>query len=139
MRKLKIGGVWLLQGLMALAMTGSGVQKFTSPAWERMFRVWGYPDHFYAVIGVVETVCGLALLVPKLATPAALVLMIVMVGAGITQMTHGRNGVGELVFFSVLGVVAFARRAPWVRRSLGPLVPGSLPESLPGSVGRKGT
>lgn len=117
MRKLKIAGVWLLQALMAVAMTGSGVQKFTSPSWERMFRVWGYPDHFYLVIGVVETVCGLALLVPRVATPAALSLMVVMVGAAITQMTHGRDGVGELVFFTVLGVIAFARRSYWLRRS----------------------
>ena len=117
MRKLRIGGVWVLQGLMALAMTGSGVQKFTSPAWERMFRVWGYPDHFYAVIGIVEAVCGLALLVPRLATPAAITLMVVMVGAAITQMTHGRSGVGELVFFSVLGVVAFARRSYRIKAS----------------------
>ena len=117
MRKLKIAGVWLLQSLMAVAMTGSGVQKFTSPAWERMFRVWGYPDHFYAVIGIVETVCGLALLVPKLATPAALALMVVMLGAAITRLTHVGSGVGELVFFSVLGVIAFARRSHWVRSS----------------------
>ena len=117
MRQLKIAGVWLLQALAAFAMTGSGIQKFTSPAWERMFRVWGYPDHFYLVIGVVETVCGLALLVPKLAAPAALSLMVVMVGAAITQMTHGRNGVGELVFFTVLGVVAFLRRSYWLRNS----------------------
>lgn len=117
MRKLRIAGTWLLQALMAVAMTGSGVQKFTSPAWERMFRVWGYPDHFYMVIGVVETVCGLALLVPKLATPAALALMVVMVGAAITQMTHGRNGVGELVFFTVLAVIAYLRRSYWLRRA----------------------
>ena len=75
-----------------------------------MFRVWGYPDHFYLVIGAVEAVCGLALLVPRLATPAALSLMIVMAGAAVTQLTHGRNGVGELVLFTVLGIVAFARR-----------------------------
>ena len=43
---------------MAFAMTGSGIQKFTSPAWERMFRVWGYPDHFYLVIGGIEAACG---------------------------------------------------------------------------------
>jgi uncharacterized membrane protein YphA (DoxX/SURF4 family) len=117
MGKLKIGGVWLLQALMAVAMTGSGIQKFTSPAWERMFRVWGYPDHFYVVIGIVETLGGLALLVPRLATPAALGLMVVMVGAAVTRMTHGRSGVGELVFFSVLGVIAFARRSYWLRGS----------------------
>ena len=117
MRKLQIAGTWLLQVLMAVVMTGSGIEKFRSPAWERMFRVWGYPDHFYVVIGVVETVCGLALLVPKLATPAAATLMVVMVGAAITQLTHGRNGVGELVFFAVLGIVAYARRGYWLRRS----------------------
>ena len=120
MQKLRMGVVWLLQGLMAIAMTGSGIQKFTSPMWERMFRVWGYPDHFYIVIGVVETVCGIALLVPKLATPAAVSLMVVMAGAAFTQMTHGRNGVGELVFFTVLGVVAFARRGYWLRSQAAP-------------------
>ena len=115
MRKLHIAGTWLLQVLMAVVMTGSGIEKFRSPAWERMFRVWGYPDHFYIVIGLVETVCGIALLVPKLATPAAATLMVVMVGAAITQLTHGRNGVGELVFFSMLGLIAYARRTYWVR------------------------
>ena len=117
MRKLQIAGTWLLQVLMAVPMTGSGIEKFRSPAWERMFRVWGYPDHFYLVIGVVETVCGIALLVPKLATPAALTLMVVMAAAAITQLTHGRNGVGELVFFTVLGIVAYARRGYWLRGS----------------------
>ena len=118
MQRLRMAGVWLLQALMAFAMTGSGIQKFTSPAWERMFRVWGYPDHFYIVIGIVETVGGLALLVPKLAAPAALSLMIVMAGAAITQITRGgRNGFGELVFFTLLGVIAFARRGYWLRRN----------------------
>ena len=117
MRRVQMAGVWLLQVLMAIAMTGSGIQKFTSPAWERMFRVWGYPDHFYIVIGVVEALGGLALLVPRFATPAAALLMIVMAGAAITQLTHGGSGVGELVFFTVLGVIAYARRAYWVRRA----------------------
>jgi uncharacterized membrane protein YphA (DoxX/SURF4 family) len=133
MRKLKIVGVWLLQGLMAIAMTGSGIEKFTRPAWERMFRVWGYPDHFYMVIGAVEAVCGLALLVPRLATPAALSLMVVMAGAAVTQMTHGRNGVGELVFVTVLGIIAFARRrVSWLQ------VPGSRFQ-VPGSNLEPGT
>ena len=114
MRRVQIAGVWLLQALMALAMTGSGVQKFTSPAWERMFRVWGYPDHFYIVIGIVEALGGVALLVPRFASPAAVVLMIVMAGAAITRLTHGGSGVGELVFFTMLGLIAYARRAYWV-------------------------
>ena len=56
--KLKIVGLWTLSALMAFVMVASGIQKFTSPAWERMFRVWGYPDHFYAVIGVIEAAAG---------------------------------------------------------------------------------
>ena len=34
--------------------------------------------------------------------------MIVMAGAFVTQVTHGRNGVGELVFMTLLGIVAYA-------------------------------
>jgi uncharacterized membrane protein YphA (DoxX/SURF4 family) len=67
--KAKTIGLWVLQALMALAMVGPGVQKFTSPVWQRMFRVWGYPDHFYAVIGVIEVVADLGLLVPPSPRP----------------------------------------------------------------------
>ena len=119
--KPKTIGLWMLQALLALAMVGPGVQKFTSPTWQRMFRVWGYPDHFYAVIGVIEIAAGLGLLVPRIATPSAIVLMCVMVGAAITRITHGGSGVGEIVFFTLLGVIAYARRTasmlPRVRAS----------------------
>lgn len=107
---LKTGGLWILQALMALAMIGPGVQKFTNPAWQRMFRVWGYPEQFYLVIGVIEVVAGLGLLVPRAATPSALLLMCVMLAAAITRMLHGSSGVGELVFMTLLGVIAYARR-----------------------------
>jgi uncharacterized membrane protein YphA (DoxX/SURF4 family) len=113
--KLKTIGLWILQGLMALAMVGPGVQKFTSPAWQRMFRVWGYPEHFYAVIGVIEVIAGLGLLVPRVAMPSAIVLMCVMVGAAVTRIANGASGVGEVVFFTLLGIIAYARRAAWLR------------------------
>lgn len=116
MRKAKAIGVWLIQALMAVAMAGTGVQKFTVPAWERMFRVWGYPDHFYLVIGAVEVIGGVALLVPRLATPAAVILMVVMVAAAITRLTNGGSAVGELVFFALLGLIAWSRRGHWVKR-----------------------
>jgi hypothetical protein len=46
----------------------------------------------------------------------------VMVGAAITRITHGGSGVGEILFFTLLGVIAYARRSasmlpPWVRAS----------------------
>jgi uncharacterized membrane protein YphA (DoxX/SURF4 family) len=112
MKTLQVVGVWVLQALMALVMIGSGIEKFTGPMWQRMFRVWGYPEHFYLVIGAIETVAGLGLLIPRVATPSAILLMVVMAGAAVTQITRGgRNGVGEIVFFVLLGVVAYARRA----------------------------
>ena len=110
MRYLKIGGKWLLTILLAVVMIGPGSQKFTSNTWERMFRQWGYPDGFYLVIGAVEVLGGLGLLIPKLASYSAIVLMVVMIGAAATQvLAGGRNGVGEIVFATLLGVIAWLR------------------------------
>jgi len=126
MTKLKIVALWVVQALMALVMVGPGVQKFTSPVWQRMFRVWGYPDHFYLVIGAIEVVAGLGLLVPRLATPAALVLMCVMLGAAITRGLNGVNPVGELVFFTLLGVIAYARRPSFAARASRVAAPAAI-------------
>jgi putative oxidoreductase len=117
MTKLKIAALWAIQALMALVMVGPGVQKFTSPVWQRMFRVWGYPDHFHLVIGAIEVAAGLGLLVPRIATPSAVVLMGVMLGAAATRWSNGGSAVGELVFFALLGVIAYARRPVRAARS----------------------
>lgn len=102
--------LWIVSILLAVVMVGPGTQKFTSPTWERMFRAWGYPDHFYLVIGAIEVVCGVGLLIPKTASISGLVLSVVMIGAGITQrVSGGRNGVGEFVFAMLLLVIAYAR------------------------------
>jgi uncharacterized membrane protein YphA (DoxX/SURF4 family) len=126
MTKLKIVALWTIQALMALVMVGPGVQKFTSPVWQRMFRVWGYPDHFYLAIGAIEVVAGLGLLVPRLATPSALVLMCVMLGAAITRGLNGVSPVGELVFFSLLGVIAYARRPSFAARATRVAEPAAI-------------
>ena len=110
MKYLKTGSKWLLQLLLAIVMVGPGSQKFTSPIWERMFRTWGYPDGFYLVIGAVEVVAGIGLLIPRVASASAITLAIVMAGAAATHIIHGdRNGIGELVFMSLLLVVAVVR------------------------------
>jgi hypothetical protein len=123
MTLIKTIALWLVQVLLAVLMAGSGVDKFTGPTWQRMFRVWGYPEHFYLLIGGIEVVAGLGLLVPKTATPSALILMVVMIGASITQMLNGRNGVGELVLCSLLGIVAYARWPAWLK------LPRRIPEA----------
>lgn len=126
MKYLKTGGKWLLQVLLAILMVGPGSQKFTSPTWERMFRTWGYPDGFYLVIGAVEVVAGIGLLIPRVASASAITLAIVMAGAAATQIIHGdRNGVGELVFMSLLLVVAVVRWRDRIR--LTPKAPATAP------------
>jgi putative oxidoreductase len=110
MKYLKVGGLWLITLLLAVVMVGPGSQKFTSPTWERMFRAWGYPDGFYLVIGAIEVVAGIGLLIPKLASYSGITLSIVMIGAAATQiMRGGRNGVGEIVFAVLAGVIAWIR------------------------------
>lgn len=108
--------VWLVSALLAVAMVGPGVQKFTGPVWERMFRAWGYPEGFYLVIGAVEVVGGIGLLIPRIAAYCAASLSVVMIGAAITQVTQGgRNAVGEFVFAALLAIIAFVRRPDFAR------------------------
>jgi uncharacterized membrane protein YphA (DoxX/SURF4 family) len=107
----RVGSVilWVVTLLAATVMIGPGLQKFTGPTWQRMFRVWGYPEHFYLVVGAIEVLGGIGLLVPRLASACAVVLMIVMAAAAATHLLHGQSPVGDWVFFAMLGVVAFAR------------------------------
>jgi uncharacterized membrane protein YphA (DoxX/SURF4 family) len=109
MRRAKVVALWIVSILLAAVMVGPGLQKFTSPTWERMFRAWGYPDHFYLLIGAIEVAGGIGLLIPKTASASAVLLSIVMIGAAITQLLNGRNGIGEFVFAALLLLVAYAR------------------------------
>jgi putative oxidoreductase len=110
MKYVRTGATWLLQVLLAVLMAGPGWQKFTSPDWERMFRAWGYPDGFYLVIGAIQVVGGILLLVPRVASYSAMLLAVVMAGAAATQILRGgRNGVGEIVFMSLLVAIAALR------------------------------
>ena len=107
--KLTMIGLWVIQALMALAMVGPGVQKFTSPVWQRMFRVWGYPDHFYSSSAPSRLSRASACWChasPRLRDRAD----VRHGGRVVTQMTHGASGIGEIVFMTMLGVIAYARR-----------------------------
>jgi putative oxidoreductase len=101
--------LWVVTLLATVVMVGPGIQKFTGSTWQRMFRVWGYPEHFYLVIGAIEVVAGIGLLVPRLASTCAVVLMSVMAGAAATHVLHGQAPTGDCVFFLLLGIVAYGR------------------------------
>jgi uncharacterized membrane protein YphA (DoxX/SURF4 family) len=94
-----------------LMFVAAGARKFTSPMWQRMFERWGYPDGFYLVIGAVEVLAGLALLIPRIAAPAALVLIVIMIGAGATHVLHAeQRRLPQIVIMSLLlALVAYGR------------------------------
>lgn len=56
--------------------------------WPSMFEAWGYPNHVYLLVGVLELLAGFALLVPRVTGYAALTLAVVMCGAGLTHAVH---------------------------------------------------
>lgn len=105
--------LWVGQAALALVFLFAGAAKFTSPMWPRMFARWGYPDHFSLVVGAIEVAAGLALLVPRLAAPASIVLLVVMLGAGATHVVHDEfQRLPQIVVMSLmLGAVAYGRRA----------------------------
>jgi putative oxidoreductase len=124
MRNLKMAGTglsWIVQVLAAAAFVAIGTGKFVDPAWARRFERWGYPDGFYAVVGLLEVAGGLLLLVPKLSSYAAALLGAVMIGALATHWVHGETRMLPaplpwLAVFALIGIVRWRRawrpRAP---------------------------
>jgi len=122
MQRLRRIALWACQVALALMFVGAGGAKFGRPMWQRMFERWGYPDHFYLVVGVIEVAAGLALLVPRLASSASLVLIVIMIGAGATHVMHGetRRLPQIVVMLLLLSVVAYGRWRQALWRKIGP-------------------
>jgi putative oxidoreductase len=80
---------WSLAILLAALFLMVGVAKFVSPGWTVRFGAWGYPSWVVAVVGTIEVVGAILLIVPRVRVPAALLLVAVMMGAGITHAIHG--------------------------------------------------
>lgn len=117
MRIVKIVAVWTLQIFVGLMFVMVGVMKFQDPTWARSFARWGYPDGFYMVVGVLEAVGGAAMLVPRLTTYAALLLMTVMAGAVLTHLVYGelQRLPVPLVYLLVTALVGWLRRKSALR------------------------
>jgi putative oxidoreductase len=103
MTRVRLVVLWICQVALALLFLRAGWTKFTSPLWPRMFARWGYPDDFYLVIGTLEVAGALALLVPRTAAPAAVMLIVIMIGAGVTHALHGEwQRLTEIAVISVM-------------------------------------
>lgn len=92
MNRFRVIGVWILQFLIAALFVIQAIAKLSgSPAWVSRFHRWGYPEHFYLVVGTVELLAAIALLIPWLAKWGALALIVVMAGATATARRRVRR------------------------------------------------
>ena len=87
-RKAVAAGLWVLIVLELLGMGVAGVSKFQGDGWQRMFEGWGYAAWFALVIGAAEMSAALMLTARKLASYAAMLLIVIMLGAIWTVLTN---------------------------------------------------
>lgn len=111
---------WILQALLAAMFIYSGAHKLMDLAGTTsMFVGMGMPGWFAALIGGAELLGGIGLLVPRTVRPAALGLIIIMLGAVFmhaTKIPGGlANGVPALVCLALLLVVLMLRSRTAVR------------------------
>jgi putative oxidoreductase len=120
--RLKRVGLLLLEALLGIFFALQGIVKLSgSPAWVARFRGWGYPDHFYVVVGVAEVAGAGLLVLPKTRVYGAALLIAIMAGAAVTHLLHGEPQiVTALVLLTLLALVAVARvRSGGARRGAG--------------------
>ena len=113
--KIKIVGTWFLQIIMGLEFLLAGQAKFTRPeAWAKSFEKWGYPDHFYLVIGGLELLGAILIFFPKLASKAAIGLGIIMIGASLTHVFHQEwsRVVVTVIITALLALLYYLRKKP---------------------------
>ncbi|GAB3573472.1 DoxX family protein [Hymenobacter daeguensis] len=106
---------WILQALLAALFIFSGGHKLMDlPGTMKMFESMGLPGWFAGLIGGAEVLGGIGLLVPRTVRPAALGLIVVMIGAvymHATKIPGGlAKGVPAIVALLLLVVVYLLRR-----------------------------
>jgi uncharacterized membrane protein YphA (DoxX/SURF4 family) len=104
--------VWTLQILLAVLFLLQAWMKLSgSPAWIARFQRWGYPEHFYIVVGAIELLGAIALVVPRFTRVGTIALAVVMVGAAATHVFHREpQVVTTLVLLALLAIVFHSRR-----------------------------
>ena len=119
-------GLWIVTGLVSLIFFAAGIPKvfqivvYSDMMWR--FALWEYPKWLLVLVGVVETVGAIAVLVPRTAFSAALVLSALMIGAFVTHFTHheGRLMLAPIATLVLLYIIILNRKPRDLRfRKLG--------------------
>ncbi len=81
---------WVIQALLIILflMMGSG-KLMSDPEIVENFKRWDMPNNSHYIIGALEILGAIGLLIPRLAGLAAVGLILLMVGALFTHITHG--------------------------------------------------
>jgi putative oxidoreductase len=114
--------VWAISIALAAIFVVAGLPKLLGmdPVGLQAAAMRGFPQWIRVAVGIVELVGGIALLLPAIATPAALLLAFTMVPATITQFVSGEPGTWvPLTLLALLLLVAWRRNATSLRAEYG--------------------
>jgi putative oxidoreductase len=110
-------GVWLAALISAATFVMAGISKLAgAPQMVEEFHRFGYPDWFRVLIGAAEVGGAIALLVPRTAILASMMLGVIMAGAVTTHLRFGETlpAMVPLVLFVLVAAVGYARRPRWL-------------------------
>lgn len=101
-------GLWAVRILLSAQFVVGGVLKLTAdPAMVAMFEAIGAGQQLRLLIGACEVAGAVGLLVPRLARPAATGLVLLMVGAAVTNVVVLQTSPAvPLVLLALAAVVA---------------------------------
>src|SRR5712672_4817116 len=104
--------LWTLSGLVALAFIAAGGGKLAGTAqMVELFDKVGLGQWFRYLTGLLEVAGGIGLLIPRYAFYAAILLVIVMIGAIITHLAIvGGSPVPAFSLFVLSGTIAYLRK-----------------------------
>ena len=106
--------MWGISIVLAAIFLLAGVPKLLGiePVGLQAAAMHGFPGWIRIAVGLVETVCGIGLLLPSISTPAALLLAATMIPATITQFVSGEgNTLVPLIVLAALLLLAWRRNA----------------------------
>jgi len=100
----------VLSWVLALVFIAAGVPKIIGVTQAVAgFEHFGYSATFRVLIGLLEVAGGVALLVPAVALYAAMLLIVIMVGAAWTVLRAGDSVAAPIIVGMLLAVFAVLR------------------------------
>jgi uncharacterized membrane protein YphA (DoxX/SURF4 family) len=110
-RNLKIA-IWIASGLMTALFLAAGSGKVMgAEEVVATFTRYGHSDGFRIFIGASELAGAIGLWIPRLGFWAAAGLIVIMIGAVYTHLTHAEAFFGPVVAALLLAFVAWSRRS----------------------------